>query len=88
MINNFQFQLVVYDESEQFREHTDKLFAYPYQARKQIMGKQQLNLQQAGHEAFTVSFSITDVCLEGNWSDQITNIFGNSWKSLKSMIGV
>ena len=45
MMNNFQFQLVVYDESEQFREYTDELFDYPYEARKQIMGKQQLNLR-------------------------------------------
>ena len=26
IIQNFQYQLVVYDESEQFRQHSDPLF--------------------------------------------------------------
>ena len=44
-MQNFNFQLVVYDESEQFRAHDDPLFQYPYDSRKTIVGKQSLNFK-------------------------------------------
>ena len=69
IVKSFQYQLVVYDESELFRQHDDSLFSYPYEQRKSILGKEQIFFKQVGHEAFTVSFSLSDVCLEGHYSD-------------------
>jgi len=40
IVKGFQYQLVVYDESELFRQHTDSLFTYPYEQRKSILGKE------------------------------------------------
>ena len=89
IVKSFQYQLVVYDESELFRQHTDSLFSYPYEQRKSILGKEQIFFKQLGHEAFTVSFSLSDVCLEGHYSDQIINVIkktidliGKFWNSV------
>ena len=35
-------------------------------------------MKQEGHQAFTISFSLSDVCLEGQFYDQISNIVRDS----------
>ena len=34
------FELVVYDEIENFREHSDELFSYPYGKRKILIAQE------------------------------------------------
>ena len=49
IMSSFLFDVVVYDESELFRQHDDELFTYPYEPRKTIVGKYELSLKQEGH---------------------------------------
>ena len=46
------------------------------------MGKEKLDFKQDGHQAFTISFSLSDVCLEGQFYDQISNIVTHSGDSI------
>ena len=84
MMDEFQFDVVIYYESELFRQNDEPLFSYPYEARKSILGKSQLQLDQAGHTAFTVSFGLSDVCLEGHFTDQISNVIFDLWDSFSA----
>ena len=42
------------------------------------MGKEQIRLNQVGHQAYTISFSLSDVCLEGQYHDQLSEIMEKS----------
>ena len=65
---------MVYDENEMFRQHDHALFDYPFEPRKSIVGKQEINFEQQGHEAYTVKFDLSDVCLEGHFMAELANI--------------
>lgn len=74
IMSSFQFDIVVYDEIELFRQHDDPLFSYPYERRKTIVGSQEISLNQNGHSATTIGFGVSDVCLESHWIDQFSNV--------------
>ena len=78
---------MIYDESEMFRQHDDPLFNYPFEPRKSILGKQELNFEQEGHEAYTVKFDLSDVCLEGHYMDEITAVPNNFWETIMWSMG-
>jgi len=50
--------------------------------RKNILGKEQIFFKQEGHQAFTVSFALADVCLEDHFAYQITQIFTSAWETI------
>jgi len=46
MLKKFDMQLVIYDETENFRESGNSLFMYPYTRRKNIIENFKLQLNQ------------------------------------------
>lgn len=71
-----------------FRQHDNPLFNYPFQPRKSILGKQEINFEQQGHEAFTVKFDLSDVCLEGHYMDELAGIPENLWETITRTLGI
>ena len=86
IMSSFQFDIVVYDENELFRQHDDPLFSYPYEPRKTIAGRQELSLNQVGHSATTIGFGLSDVCLEGNYYDQFYDVIFDVIDEIKELI--
>ena len=78
----------MYDESELFRQYDHDLFNYPFEPRKSILGKQEINFEQQGHEAYTVKFDLSDVCLEGHYMAELYNITNDLWETIMRTIGV
>lgn len=68
--------MVLNDESEQFRQFTEADFDYPYERRQNVISKEELLLNMSSHSSYAVSFSVSDVCLEGDFTQQIAKVFG------------
>lgn len=70
--------LVVYDESEYFRQYNDPQFNYPYAPRKTRLSNFRFQVNDhMGDYQFTstrVTFGRSSACLEGSYMDQ-ANIF-------------
>ena len=51
MFQKVDYDLVVYDEIELFRSHSDPMFNYPYQDRKSVLTKKTFDPEKIEFEA-------------------------------------
>jgi hypothetical protein len=67
LIEMFNFELVVYDETEFFRDSGDELFDYPYSNQKNMLNyyAPKLNEQHMNNDVIYMKRSI--VCLEDHF---------------------
>lgn len=73
-LNNFEFELVVYDETEYFRAYNHKLFNYPFTLRKSKLTSFKFSIPTVDDYSFSstmVKFQRSSACLEGSFLDQI-----------------
>ena len=79
----YDLNLILYDEVEKFREWNDDQFKYPYQDRKTTIANIYAPVHEVGNKkdeynpswwdyeipTQEIRFKVSDVCLEGNYTD-------------------
>jgi hypothetical protein len=88
---DFNFELVLYDESEYFKPHDDPEFNYPWIPRKTLIESSKFNIDdiQSPDEYEYLFQDIkmikSEVCLEGSFMDQI-NFFGQLYYNFRDFL--
>ena len=67
----FNFQLILYNEVEDFRNADDPLFDYPYKNSKNSFSTVAPKLGDKNYDSETVYLQKSVVCLEDHWMDQL-----------------
>lgn len=73
LMNEFQIELIIYDEVELFRDYHDPNFQYPFQKRKEVVSQVNFQIQpnidideNYQYVSSTLNFKISQTCLEQN----------------------
>ena len=89
-ILGFDIDLVVYDETEYFRQHDHPLFNYPYTPRKNLLTSYKFNIlfDEPEYTLFNQEIKLQKSvsCLEAHYMDQV-NFIGDLASSIKDGIG-
>ena len=88
-LKEFTFDLIVYDESEYFRDYNDPEFFYPYIPRKSVLSSFKLTLP-SGNDDYDyifnqVKFQRSEACLEGSFMEQV-NFMGDLYDQMMQSI--
>jgi hypothetical protein len=74
MVNTFDIELVLYDETEYFREYSDPEFNYPFTPRKNKLQTFKFVISDFNdytYHSASLKFRRSSACLEGSFMDQI-----------------
>ena len=79
VLKKLEIDLVIYDESQYFREYDDPLFKYPFSPRKTRFNNLRFQIWNTTNYKYyetNLYFRRASACLEGNFMDQF-NFFGS-----------
>jgi hypothetical protein len=74
LVSTFDIELVLYDETEYFRGHTDLQFNYPFTTRKTKLQTFKFSISETADHYFhstSIKFRRSSACLEGSFMDQM-----------------
>lgn len=87
LIKKYNYEIYVYDEVERFRQWKSKKFDYPFELRKSFVGMSSVSLNKSeAFDSFKIGWSVTDVCLEGHFLDQLAKITKEMLKMIQAPI--